>query len=116
MTRRADVILREPMLTWAKYSPPERWIFMRTCVFALLLLFPLLSFAQATSTITGTVADGSGAVVPDALIVVINQQTNQVRRVVADGGGKYTVTFLPVGVYTVVADRAGFATSLHKDI
>jgi hypothetical protein len=61
-------------------------------------------WAQATGTIDGTVYDKSGAVVPGAQITVTNVNTNLARRVHSDGAGKYTVPFLPVGVYKVLAE------------
>src|SRR5689334_16457556 len=82
----------------------------------LLLMCGGACYAQATGTISGIVADKSGAVVPDASIIITNQGTNQIRKVSADETGKFTVTFLPVGIYSVSADKGGFATSLHKDI
>src|SRR4051794_11407880 len=89
---------------------------MLKLLIAAILSCAAVCFGQATGTISGTVADTSGAVVPDAAIVITNQGTNQVRKVVADDSGKFTVTFLPVGIYSVTAEKAGFATSLHKDI
>ena len=79
-------------------------------------MYAAICYGQATSTISGTVTDKSGAVVPDAAITITNQGTNQVRKVVADETGKYTVTFLPVGIYSVSAEKTGFATSVRKDI
>ena len=74
------------------------------------------AWAQATGTIDGTVFDKSGAVVPGAAVTVTNVNTNLVRRVKSDGAGKYTITFLPVGVYNVLVEKEGFAGSLQKDV
>ncbi|MDQ6700485.1 MAG: carboxypeptidase regulatory-like domain-containing protein [Acidobacteriota bacterium] len=38
------------------------------------------------------------------------------RKVTADDTGKYTVTFLPVGPYTVTIEKPGFAASVRKDL
>src|SRR6478672_9396111 len=91
---------------------------MRKLFIAVMLILSCAAacFGQVTGTISGTVVDKSGSVVPAAAIVITNQGTNQVRKVVADESGKYTVTFLPVGIYSVAAEKAGFAVSIHKDI
>ena len=83
---------------------------------SLTLLFANVVFGQASGTIDGTVYDPSGALVPGAVVTATNQGTNQTRRVVADETGQFTFTFLPVGSYTVVVDKDGFARSTTKDI
>ena len=60
--------------------------------------------------------DRSGAVIPTATVIVTNQDTNQVREAKADDTGKFTLTFLPVGTYTVRADKEGFGSSIRKDV
>ena len=56
--------------------------------------------------ISGTVKDATGAVVPAATVTVTNTATNLTRTAMTDEDGFYTVTNLPVGTYTVVAERA----------
>ncbi|MCS6805006.1 MAG: carboxypeptidase-like regulatory domain-containing protein [Acidobacteriota bacterium] len=74
-------------------------------------------FAQATSgTITGTVTDIQGAVVPEAEVVVINQATGFQYRTKSNDDGFFAVTALPVGVYSVQASAAGFKQIVMRDI
>src|SRR5262245_57128369 len=83
-------------------------------VICLFLTVPVC--AQATGTIDGTIFDKSGAVVPGASIQATNVNTNFVRHVTSDGSGKFTLTFLPVGVYDVRIEKEGFAGSVQKNI
>lgn len=67
------------------------------------------SFAQTiTGSVSGTVSDASGAVVPNATITVTNVQTNVSAKTQTAGDGVYNVRFLQVGQYKVTAEAAGF--------
>ncbi len=70
-----------------------------------------MMFAQggATGAIGGTVQDASGAVIANAKVSVKSEATGEVLRVVtSDASGLFTATLLPVGVYTVEVNAAGF--------
>ena len=59
--------------------------------------------AQSTfATLTGTVTDASGAVVPNATVTVTNEGTGLQRSVTADASGEYRVINLDAGTYTVL--------------
>ncbi len=78
-------------------------------VLALLAAVPCVLAAQeATGRIVGTVYDQTGAVVPGARIVVTNTATHISRETLTDTSGSYQVLSLPVGSYSVSADRKGF--------
>jgi hypothetical protein len=73
------------------------------------LLFFVAAFAQSDrGTITGTVTDPSGAVVPNAAIVAVNTETGTQFPIVSSDTGNYTAASLPPGSYTVTAEAAGF--------
>ena len=87
----------------------------------LLLALPLstgMASAQAIyGSITGTVTDSTGAVIPLAPVVLTNQGTAAVQTVTADEHGVYTVLNLLPGNYTVSLARTGsFAGYAQKDI
>src|SRR5437879_1241065 len=72
-------------------------------------LLPVLALAQETSgTIAGVVRDPSQAVLAQARIAVTNEQTGLKRDVETNALGEYRVPFLPVGVYSVRAQKEGF--------
>ena len=75
---------------------------------ATFLCFSAVLFGQTTS-LTGTVADPSGAVIPGATISIVNTQTGAARDVVSDTQGRYTMQQLTPGTYTLTAKASGFA-------
>lgn len=90
-----------------------------TRAFSLLTIVLFLShgiFAQSnTGTITGTVTDQNGAVVPNASITVTNIGTNDARTVQTNTDGFYEVPSLSTGVYKVTATASGFQESTVSD-
>ena len=77
---------------------------------ALLVLLPSFAFAQAdTGTLTGTVKDTTGAVVPDAMVTVRNTATGATRVVQTGSDGVYTAPGLAPAPYDVTVSKTGFA-------
>jgi hypothetical protein len=79
------------------------------CVFAVLMLVPSTVFAQAS--ITGTVRDTSGAVLPGVTVEAASPVLiEKVRTTVTDGNGRYQLVDLRPGTYSVTITLAGFNT------
>ena len=75
----------------------------------LVLIVSSLLFAQIRSaTITGTVTDVSQAAVPDAAVVVTQQETGSSTTVRTTEAGSFTAPYLAAGTYTVTVNAAGF--------
>ncbi len=66
---------------------------------------------SATATLSGTVVDEQGAVVPGANITVADAAKSVERTGVTNSEGSFTVTQLSPSTYTVSVERAGFATT-----
>ncbi len=82
-----------------------------------LFLASSAAFGQLTTAdILGTVTDASGAVVPNATIILTNTGTNEKRNTKSNGSGDYNFTFLPVGHYSIAVNSGGFQTSITKDL
>ena len=77
-------------------------------VLACLSAVPPLLGQTTRATLTGTVTDPNGAVVPDAVVSATNVATNINNRATTNQGGSYTFTALPPGEYTVAVEVAGF--------
>ncbi len=90
-----------------------RTIFAITlCGFLAVMFTPSFCRAQATTagSITGTVTDTSGAIVPGASIKALNQNTGATTTTQSNTDGSFVVSGLPVGIYTVTATKQGFNT------
>jgi hypothetical protein len=61
-------------------------------------------------SVTGTVSDPTGAVVPGAKISIANDQTELKRLATSDAAGEYRLLDLPEGNYTVTVTASGFRT------
>lgn len=77
-------------------------------IMALLVLIAPQVRAQDNATINGTVADATGAVVPNAQITLTNPATGQVRDAVSNSAGAYRFANVGVGSYTLSASATGF--------
>jgi hypothetical protein len=78
-------------------------------LFAALMLASGL-FGQVTSSITGTVTDPSGGVVPGATVTISDPSEGVTRNVVTNSAGSYLVSGLPAGTYSQVVTAKGFET------
>ncbi len=75
------------------------------------------AYAQVSgATLTGTVKDASGAVIPNAQVSVTNTATGVNRRIVTDTAGFYTMSNLLPGDYDVAVSATGFASQVRKGI
>lgn len=79
-------------------------------VVSVTLLLCAIAPAQETSTITGSVSDPSGAVVPNAKVTVTQEETGTQQTTVTNGDGLYQVPGLAVGHYTFTVTAPGFNT------
>lgn len=75
-----------------------------------LMLGGSLGLAQETTgTVTGVVQDPSGAIVPQATVVLTNLDNKSERKTVSNGSGNFTIASVPSGLrYQITITRAGF--------
>lgn len=71
---------------------------------------------SSTATLTGTVSDQAGAVIPGVNVAVINFDQGFQRSTTTSEDGIFIVTTLPPGKYTVKAGREGFITTEMRDV
>src|SRR5579862_9595034 len=74
------------------------------------------SFAQDNATITGTISDASGALVPNAAVTLTNPSTGQKRDAVSNSAGAYRFANLGVGTYTLEVAAQGFQKYTRTEI
>ncbi|WWB87080.1 carboxypeptidase regulatory-like domain-containing protein [Priestia aryabhattai] len=76
---------------------------------------PTVANIQLTSnpaTISGTVTDSGGNVIPNATVRVLDQNETVLGTAITDINGNYSVGNLPQGTLTIIASAQGFATQL----
>jgi hypothetical protein len=71
---------------------------------------------QTLGSITGTVTDSSGAVVPKVAVTIRNVATNFTATAQTADGGFFNSADLPIGTYEVTFSRTGFQTAVHPQI
>src|SRR5882724_4630494 len=83
-----------------------------------LALLASSAFGQTSGsgTITGTLKDPSGAVVPGAAVTIRNTDTGIDRKTQTTEAGIYTATFLRPGHYEINVSKPGFSSVLRKDL
>jgi len=74
-------------------------------------LFPSIGRTQVTATLTGTVQDASGGVIPGAQVTLTNDATDESRKVQTNGVGLYAFPSLGPGTYTLRASAKGFKST-----
>jgi len=81
-----------------------------------LLIDPSLMAQVGSGTISGTVTDSSGAVMPQVTIVVKNTQEGTVTTLTTNAQGLYVAPSMVVGTYDVQAQAKGFKTQVRRGI
>src|SRR2546426_9075351 len=92
--------------------------FLKTAVlFACLAIGLGTGWAQGpVGTLNGPVLNPSGAVVPGAPVVAINNATGVESKTPSTSAGAYTLPYLPAGTYTVRASAPNFRTSTAENV
>jgi hypothetical protein len=89
----------------------------RVVLLVALLLLVLPAAAQAQASITGTVKDASGAVLPGVTVDASSPAlTERSRSVVTDSSGQYRIVELRPGTYTVTFSLSGFSTLKREGV
>jgi hypothetical protein len=86
-------------------------------MFAIFALAAVLGLAQTqTARLQGTVRDASGAVIPAAKVVAVNDQTKESSEANSNETGLYVLPVLRPGIYTVTVEANGFSRAVVKEI
>src|SRR6516165_4308480 len=71
---------------------------------------------QTLGGITGEVTDATGAVIPNASVTVVDEQTSLTRATATNGSGTYLFVNLPIGNYTLTYKAEGYAVQKTQHI
>src|SRR5258705_12193264 len=81
------------------------------------LLTASLSFGQATTaTLTGTVRDATGSVIPNAAVTLRNESSGDIRKTASNTEGYYSIVAIPAGSYAISVEAAGCKRSEEKGV
>ena len=87
------------------------------CACFLLFFADVAAFAQAgRGSISGTVTDPGGAVVPGAEVTLLSRATGATQHTITSAGGLYSFISLNPGIYQVTASQSGFASIAQDKI
>jgi hypothetical protein len=90
---------------------------IRNSVVIVCLLMAVSVFAQTDrGTITGTIGDATGAVIPGASITATNTATSARYETISTETGNYTLAQLPAGVYELTVELSGFKKFVRQGI
>jgi hypothetical protein len=88
-------------------------------ILAMLTMVSSLAYAQggaASASLSGTVVDSSGGVIPGADVVAKHNATQGETRTVTDATGKFLINALNPGTYTVTISLMGFKSVVLPDV
>src|SRR6266702_2945900 len=86
------------------------------CCLCLMVFYSSASAQSSAATLSGTVVDQDGALVPGANVTVINAATGQQRQATTSDGGNFTVPLLPPATYTIRVEHQGFAIAEVRNV
>src|SRR5687767_13658454 len=90
---------------------------LRLVIAVVMLAVPHSALAQeARATITGTVADASGGVLPGATVTITNVAMGTSVSVATNDEGFFNAPFLLPGEYQVAAEMSGFKKLVREGI
>ena len=91
---------------------------MSLFLFALtVFLAASFSFGQTlNASLSGTVTDSSGAVIPGASVIVTNTATGIATKTTSDAAGNYTFPSLPAGNYDLTFQKEGFTETVQHGV
>jgi hypothetical protein len=69
---------------------------------------------QATTSLSGTITDVSGALLPGAAVTITLPSTGQIKKTLASDSGRYQFQQLTPGTWTVTVNATGFADQTKR--
>jgi len=90
----------------------DKFLRILSSIFAVMILaLPVAANAQFNASVTGTVQDASGAVIPGATVVLLNTDTQQKFTVTSSATGVFRFESLPPANYKLTVNAKGFKPS-----
>ncbi len=102
-----------------RYPSIKAPLYLTILIWLTVLLFQLPNRALAqliTGSITGTVVDNTGAVIPSATLILTNEGTGTSVTVYSGAAGSYAIEAVNPGKYVLHITKPGFAEQISKGI
>src|SRR5215472_3505567 len=116
MLRDAYMHMRREEMEGQRMKGKQRCMLIAVMGCLLLSCASLWGQANATSSLQGTIADNTQAVISKAEVTISNKETGATRTAKTTGTGEYRFEVLPAGTYNVKVTAAGFAGAEAKDV
>ncbi|HLY15641.1 MAG TPA: carboxypeptidase-like regulatory domain-containing protein [Bryobacteraceae bacterium] len=108
---------RLPITVIARHTHPGRSFWLLGLLMVALAFTQLPAFAQfASGSIAATVTDATGAVVPQAKVVLKNESTGVIRETITNNSGFFNFPSVLPGTYTVTVSSPGLQTFEEQGI
>src|SRR5271157_5692379 len=112
------ILVQSDRTIWRAYPmPPSKpfWIPRWLTVLSLCLICSTLISAQTTGgRILGRVAHSEGTLLAGVKVTATNEATGVTHQTQTNSNGDYVFPAIPVGIYTLTFDMAGFKTNVRK--
>src|SRR5881275_3316943 len=92
------------------------FLMLSMLAFALCVVPAQRAQAQATATVSGTVRDSSGAILPDAGVVLHDTATNLDRATRTNSVGNYVIPQIQPGTYELRVSKQGFRSEVRSNV
>ena len=104
---RAAGLMGGPIRDWQLAGREDEMVKRFVWMWVVLALSTQLGWSQTTATISGTVRDTSGAVIPGTSVTVRNVDTGTTRTAMTDAQGRFQFPNLGSGNWEVQAEKEG---------
>src|ERR1700735_5662621 len=116
-----DLIAGRPHVTNNDVRPPSgakrASCRLRILSASLTVLFSVGAWSQTQlATVSGTIADPTGAVIPGVSVTIVNQGTGLTRRALTDTAGEYRFAGLPTGNYSLRMEKTEFQSQVREGV
>ena len=105
--------------SYVRAHPGAKRALCRRCMLtaALAVLFSVSAFPQTQlASVSGTITDPSGALVPGVSVTIVNQGTGLKRSGLTDTSGEYRFAGLPTGNYSLRMEKTGFQSQVREGV